>query len=36
MAANWGVALAFGAIVTVWIFKYGAPEIERGAGAAAK
>lgn len=32
IAANWGVALAFGAIVTVWIFKYGAPDIERSAG----
>jgi hypothetical protein len=30
VAANWGLALAFGAIVAVWIFKYGAPEIERG------
>ena len=29
MAANWGVALAFGAIVGIWIFKFGAPEIER-------
>jgi len=32
IAANWGVALACGAIATVWIFKFGAPEIERGAG----
>lgn len=29
MAANWGVALAFGVIVGIWIFKFGAPEIER-------
>ncbi len=29
ITAHWGLALAFGAIVTVWIFKYGAPEIER-------
>jgi len=36
MAANWGVALACGAIVTVWVFKFGAPEIERGTGPAAK
>ena len=27
--ANWGVALALGAIVTVWMFKYGGAEIER-------
>jgi hypothetical protein len=33
MAANWGLALAFGMIVAIWIFKFGAPEIERGAGA---
>ena len=32
IAANWGLGLAFGAIVTVWIFKYGAPEIERATG----
>ena len=36
IAANWGVALAFGAIVAVWIFRFGAPEIERGANATAK
>jgi hypothetical protein len=33
MAANWGVSLAMGVVVAVWIFKFGAPEIERGAGA---
>ena len=32
IAANWGAALGFGAIVAVWIFRFGAPEIERGAG----
>jgi hypothetical protein len=31
LAANWALGLALGAIVTVWIFKYGAPEIERSA-----
>jgi hypothetical protein len=29
LTAHWGLALAFGAIVGIWIFKYGAPEIER-------
>ena len=29
ISVNWGVALAFGAVAAVWIFKYGAPEIER-------
>lgn len=33
LSANWGVALALGAIAAVWIFKFGAPEIERNAGA---
>ncbi len=33
LSANWGVALALGAIAAVWIFKFGAPEIERSAGA---
>lgn len=29
ISANWGLALALGMIVSIWIFKYGAPEIER-------
>lgn len=36
MAANLSVALAFGAIVTIWIFKFGAPDIERSAGSSPK
>lgn len=36
LSANWGVALAFGAIAAVWVFKFGAPEIERGAGTATR
>ncbi len=32
LSANWGVALALGAVAAVWIFKYGAAEIERSAG----
>jgi hypothetical protein len=36
VAPNWGLALAFGAIVAIWIFKYGAPEIERGTSAATR
>jgi hypothetical protein len=29
ITAHWGLALAFGTVVAVWIFKFGAPEIER-------
>ena len=29
LTSNWGLALAVGAVACVWIFKYGAPDIER-------
>jgi hypothetical protein len=28
IGSNWGLAIALGAIVTIWIFRFGAPEIE--------
>jgi len=30
VTAHWGLALAFGAIVVVWVYRFGAAEIERG------
>jgi hypothetical protein len=29
MSAHWGAALALGAIVSVWVYRYGGPEIEQ-------
>jgi hypothetical protein len=29
IGANWGLGLALGAIVAIWIFRFGAPDIER-------
>ena len=34
LTAHWGAALALGAVVTVWIYRFGGPEIERPAKAA--
>lgn len=33
ISANWGLALAFGAIATIWIFRFGSMEIERTSAA---
>jgi hypothetical protein len=34
LGANWGAALGLGAVVAVWIFRCGGPEIERPASSA--
>lgn len=30
LSANWGLAFALAVIAGVWVYKFGAPEIERG------